>query len=70
MEAPKCGVRIIFGADINGLSTGKGSDSNTSNAAPAILFSVSAFDKSSSLIIPPLATLMILAPFFIFIRLL
>ena len=70
MEAPKCGVRIIFGADINGLSTGKGSDSNTSNAAPAILFSISTFDKSFSLIIPPLATLMILASFFIFIKLL
>ena len=63
VEAPKCGVKIISGADNNGLLLSSGSDSKTSKAAPDILFSFRTFDRSFSLIIPPLATFTILASF-------
>jgi D-3-phosphoglycerate dehydrogenase len=65
VDAPRCGVKSIFFEFFNGLSLGKGSLEKTSMPAPEITSLLSASAKSDSFIIPPLATLIILASFFI-----
>ena len=67
VEAPRCGVKRMFLALINGESI-TGSFSNTSRAAPEIVPSLSAMRSAFSSMIPPLAQLIICAVGFIIFK--